>query len=90
VLNWGYQLEVPTGKRDKVPSYEVKIQVNYVGTIVANSEAEAEEKAWTAYYGKNAVLEYDSVESIEVEEQEEEEDEEEKEEEEYEKVEDEW
>jgi hypothetical protein len=77
VLNWGYQLEVPTGKRDKVPNYEVKIQVNYSGIIVANSEKEAEEKAWSAYYGKDAVLEYESVESIEVEEQEEEEEEEE-------------
>jgi hypothetical protein len=87
VLNWGYQLEVPTGKRDKVPNYEVKIQVNYSGIIVANSEAEAEEKAWSAYYGEDAVLEYESVESIEVEEAEEEEEEEEEE---YEKVEDEW
>ncbi len=79
MLNWGYQLEVPTGKRDKVPNYEVKIQVNYSGIIVANTEQEAEEMAWSAYYGEDAVLEYESVESIEVEEQEEEEEEEEEE-----------
>jgi hypothetical protein len=48
--------------------YEVKIQVNYVGDIEANSEAEAEQMAWSAYYGSNATLEYDSVESIEVDE----------------------
>ena len=60
-----------------MPSYDVKIQVNYSGTIVANTEKEAEEKAWSAYYGEDAVLEYESVESIEVEEVEEEEEEEE-------------
>ncbi len=60
-----------------MPEYEVKIQVNYSGIIVANSEKEAEEKAWSAYYGEDAVLEYESVESIEVEEVEEEEEEEE-------------
>jgi hypothetical protein len=48
--------------------YEVKIQVNYIGDIEANSEAEAEEMAWSAYYGNDAVLQYDSVESIEVDE----------------------
>jgi hypothetical protein len=48
--------------------YEVKIQVNYSGDIEANSEAEAEELAWSAYYGDNAVLQYESVESIEVDE----------------------
>jgi len=48
--------------------YEVKIQVNYIGDIEANSEAEAEEMAWHSYYGDNATLQYDSVESIEVDE----------------------
>lgn len=48
--------------------YEVKIQVNYVGDIEANSEAEAEEMAWHSYYGSEATLQYDSVESIEVDE----------------------
>jgi hypothetical protein len=48
--------------------YEVKIQVNYVGEIEANSEAEAEQMAWSAYYGDDPVLEYDSVEYIEVDE----------------------
>ena len=54
MLNWGYQLEVPTGKRDKVPEYEVKIQVNYSGIIVANSEKEAEEN----YYLINCLVLY--------------------------------
>ena len=48
--------------------YEVKIQVNYVGDLYANSPEEAEEMAWSAYYGDNPALEYDSVESIEVDE----------------------
>jgi hypothetical protein len=54
-----------------MPTYYVKVQVNYDGEIVADSEEQAEEMAWSAYYGDDAVLEYSSVESIEVEEQEE-------------------
>jgi uncharacterized protein YbbC (DUF1343 family) len=48
--------------------YYVKVQVNYDGEIVANSPEEAEEKAWHSYYGDDAVLTYDSVESIDVDE----------------------
>ena len=51
-----------------MPKYYVKIQVNYSGEIEASSEREAEDLAWSAYYGDNATLEYESVESIEVEE----------------------
>lgn len=60
-----------------MPKYYVKIQVNYSGEIEASSESEAEDLAWSAYYGDNAVLEYESVESIEVEELEDEDDEDE-------------
>lgn len=60
-----------------MPKYYVKIQVNYDGEIEASSESEAEEMAWSAYYGDNAVLDYSSVEYIEVEELEEEDDEDE-------------
>ena len=60
--------------------FYVKIQVNYSGEIEANTEKEAEELAWSSYYGDDAPLEYDSVESIEVEELEEEAEEEEEEE----------
>lgn len=62
-----------------MPTYYVKIQVNYDGEIEASSEAEAEDLAWSAYYGANATLQYDSVESIEVEELESEDDEDEEE-----------
>ena len=48
--------------------YYVKVQVNYDGDIWANSEAEAEQLAWHSYYGDNATLQYDSVESIDLEE----------------------
>jgi hypothetical protein len=48
--------------------YYVKVQVNYDGDIEANSPEEAEELAWHSYYGDNATLIYDSVESIDVEE----------------------
>lgn len=51
-----------------MPKYYVKIQVNYSGEIVADSEEQAEDLAWSSYYGEDAPLEYDSVESIEVEE----------------------
>ena len=51
-----------------MPKYYVKVQVNYDGEIEASSESEAEDLAWSAYYGDNATLEYASVESIEVEE----------------------
>jgi uncharacterized protein (DUF427 family) len=63
-----------------VPTYYVKVQVNYDGEIVADSEEQAEEMAWSAYYGDNATLEYSSVESIDVEELESEDDEEDEEE----------
>ena len=59
-----------------MPKYYVEIQVNYCGEIEANSESEAEQLAWSSYYGDNATLEYDSVEDIRVEELEDEEDEE--------------
>jgi hypothetical protein len=60
-----------------MPTYYVKVQVNYSGEIVADSEEQAEEMAWSAYYGDNATLEYESVESIDVEELEDEEEDEE-------------
>lgn len=47
--------------------FDVKIQVNYAGEIEANSAEEAEQLAWSAYYGEDATLEYESVEYIEVE-----------------------
>jgi hypothetical protein len=59
--------------------FEVSIQVNYSGQIEASSAEEAEQLAWSAYYGDDATLEYESVEKIEVEEAEEDEDEEEEE-----------
>ncbi len=55
-----------------MPKYYVQVQVNYSGEIEADSEEHAEELAWSSYYGDDAPLEYDSVESIEVEEVEEE------------------
>jgi hypothetical protein len=55
-----------------MPKYYVQVQVNYSGEIEADSEAHAEELAWSAYYGDDPALEYDSVESIDVEEIEEE------------------
>ena len=51
-----------------MPKYYVKVQVMYDGEIEAESEAQAEELAWSAYYGDDAVLQYDSVYSIDVEE----------------------
>ena len=62
--------------------FYVKIQVNYVGEIEANTEQEAEQLAWSSYYGDDAPLEYDSVESIDVEELEEEDEDEDEEDEE--------
>jgi len=56
-----------------MPRYYVKIQVNYDGEIEAESEEQAEEMAWSAYYGDDASLQYDSVENIDVEELEEDE-----------------
>jgi len=58
-----------------MPKYYVQVQVNYSGEIEADSEAHAEELAWSSYYGDDAELQYDSVESIEVEELEDDEDE---------------
>jgi hypothetical protein len=71
-------LEVPTGKRDKVPKFDVTVQVNFTGEIEADTEEQAEQMAHTAW-GENfdAVLRYESVESVELEEIEEEEEEEE-------------
>jgi hypothetical protein len=57
--------------------FDVKIQVNYSGQIEASSAEEAEQLAWSAYYGDDATLEYESVESVEVEEAEEEDEDEE-------------
>lgn len=48
--------------------FYVKVQVNYDGEIYAESAEQAEEMAWSAYYGDDASLTYDSVESIDVEE----------------------
>ena len=48
--------------------YYVQVQVNYDGDIWAESEAEAEQLAWSSYYGDDPVLTYDSVEDIKVEE----------------------
>ena len=62
-----------------MPKYYVKVQVNYDGEIEAESEAQAEEMAWHSYYGDDAVLQYDSVESIDVEELEEDEEDEDEE-----------
>ena len=62
-----------------MPKYYVKVQVNYDGEIEAESEAQAEELAWHSYYGDDAVLQYDSVESIDVEEIEEDEEDEDEE-----------
>ena len=62
-----------------MPTYYVKVQVNYDGEIVADSEEQAEEMAWSAYYGDDPALTYDSVYSIDVEELEEDEEEEDEE-----------
>ena len=51
-----------------MPNYYVKVQVIYDGEYEAESEEQAEEMAWSAYYGDNATLQYDSVYSIDVEE----------------------
>lgn len=48
--------------------YYVRIQVNYDGYLEANNEKEATDLAWSSYYGMDAPLQYESVESIEVEE----------------------
>jgi hypothetical protein len=69
----------PRRRRATMPKYYVKIQVNYSGEIVADSEEQAEDLAWSSYYGEDAPLEYDSVESIEVEELEDEDEDEEEE-----------
>jgi hypothetical protein len=58
-----------------VPKYDVTIQVNYSGQITADSVAQAEDIAWTAYEGDDPALTYDSVEGIEVIEMEDEDDE---------------
>jgi len=56
-----------------MPKYYVQVQVIYDGEIEASSESEAEEMAWSAYYGDDPALTYDSVYSIDVEELEEDE-----------------
>jgi len=58
-----------------MPKYYVKVQVCYDGEIIADSEQQAEDLAWSAYYGDDAVLQYDSVYSIDVEELEDDEEE---------------
>ena len=60
-----------------MPKYYVQVQVIYDGEIIADSEEQAEDLAWSAYYGDDPALTYDSVYSIEVEELEDDEDEEE-------------
>jgi hypothetical protein len=60
-----------------MPKYYVKVQVCYDGEIIADSEEQAEDLAWSAYYGDDATLQYDSVYSIDVEELEDDEDEDE-------------
>jgi hypothetical protein len=60
-----------------MPKYYVQVQVCYDGEIEAESEAQAEEMAWSAYYGDDPALTYDSVYSIDVEELEDDEDEDE-------------
>jgi len=62
-----------------MPKYYVQVQVIYDGEIEASSESEAEEMAWSAYYGDDPALTYDSVYSIDVEELEEDEEEEDEE-----------
>ena len=58
-----------------MPKYYVQVQVVYDGEIIADSEEQAEDLAWSAYYGDDPALTYDSVYSIEVEELEDDEDE---------------
>ena len=58
-----------------MPKYYVQVQVIYDGEIIADSEEQAEDLAWSAYYGDDPALTYDSVYSIEVEELEDDEDE---------------
>ena len=60
-----------------MPTYYVKVQVIYDGEYEADSEEQAEEMAWSAYYGDDPALTYDSVYSIDVEELESEDDEDE-------------
>lgn len=59
-----------------MPRYYVEMRVDFAGEIEAESRADAEDKAWTAW-GENAdaELQYDGVYSIEVEELDDEEDE---------------
>lgn len=65
-----------------MPKYYVKVQVCYDGEIIADSEEQAEDLAWSSYYGDEPALTYDSVYSIDVEELEDDEDDEEDEDEE--------
>jgi len=62
-----------------MPKYYVQVQVIYDGEIEASSESEAEDLAWSSYYGDDPALTYDSVYSIDVEELEEDEEEEDEE-----------
>lgn len=64
-----------------MPKYYVQVQVIYDGEYEADSDEQAEEMAWSAYYGDDPALTYDSVYSIDVEELEEDEDDEDEEEE---------
>jgi len=60
-----------------MPNYYVKVQVIYDGEYEAENEEQAEEMAWSAYYGDDPALTYDCVYSIDVEELESEDDEDE-------------
>lgn len=61
-----------------MPRYEITMTVEFSGELEAESAAEAEQKAWTAW-GENmdAKLTYSAVDNIDVEEIEEDEDEDE-------------
>ncbi len=59
-------------------TYDVKMMIEFSGEIEADSEAEAEQKAWTSWGDTmDSEITYDGVYSIDVEEIEEEEDDEE-------------
>ena len=50
-----------------MPKYEIKMKIDFIGTIEAESEAEAEELAWTKWgESSDAEIAYDGVHSIDV------------------------
>jgi hypothetical protein len=50
-----------------MPKYEIKMKIDFIGTIEAESEAEAEELAWTKWgETADAEIQYDGVYSIDV------------------------